>query len=1006
MSEPSLSGDVQDAAGDSDADVADGHDDDSHDAGADRDGDADRDAETEGLDAFARLGPAIREALSERGFTRPTEPQRKAIPPIAAGRNALVLAPTGTGKTETAMLPVFDRIVRERAERANGTSPEGIAALYITPLRALNRDMMGRLEWWGEELDLEIAVRHGDTTQYERSKQADDPPDVLITTPESLQAILTGSKMRQALADVAHVVVDEVHELASAKRGAQLTIGLERLRELAGPVQRIGLSATVGSPEEVGRFLVGCGKRDPGRNGDREFAVVEVEAGTRVDFEVVSPAITEEDERLAGALATTEEIASHVRTIRDVVADNRSTLVFVNTRQTAEALGSRFKALSDAGISVEIHHGSLSSDVRVDVEDRFKTGEIDALICTSSMELGIDVGRVDHVVQYGSPREVARLLQRVGRAGHRSDRVSRGTVVTSDADDALEALAIARRGTVGEVEPANIQYGSLDTVANQVVGIVMDLGEVHARRAYRIVTSAYPFRDVDEETFQEVVRELDGNRVVWLEEETDTIEKSGGSWQYFYANLSMIPDEATFEVYDLSSRRQIGTLDERFVLDFAGPGETFIQRGEMWRITDVDEEEERVNVSPIEDPGGEVPAWVGSEIPVPKPVAGEVGRIRAEVADRLADGVPPAAVARGLSERYPADESTILDAIDPIVDHVDAEQPLPTDDRIVVEGLGRSIVVNAAFGHRINETLARLLSALVGQRTGSSVGMDVDPYRIELEVPSSIDPGTVIEILEETDPDHLASYLELALKNADTLAFTLAQVAAKFGTVKRYQEGSGRFGGNRLLAALEGTPVYEEAVREVFHQDLDVAGAATVLDRIRDGTIDLAAARERTPIGSAGESSGREFLVPENADADVIETVRERIQNDRMLLCCLHCQEWTRRTPVRRIRDQPACPECGSTRVAALNPWDEETVAAVRANERDDEQERLTERAYRSASLVQSHGKRAVIAMAARGVGPHNAARIISKLREDESEFYRDILKQEREYARTQSFWD
>ncbi|WP_233255187.1 DEAD/DEAH box helicase [Halopenitus persicus] len=983
------------------------------------------------MDAFARLGPAVREALSDRGFTKPTEPQRKAIPPIAAGRNALVLAPTGTGKTETAMLPVFDRIVRDRAASADeaagdGTvgddgATEGIAALYITPLRALNRDMMDRLEWWGEALGLEIAVRHGDTTQYERSKQADDPPDVLITTPESLQAILTGSKMRQALADVGHVVVDEVHELASAKRGAQLTIGLERLRALAGPVQRIGLSATVGSPEEVGRFLVGCGTRDPNRTGDREFAVVEVEAGTRVDFEVVSPEITAEDERLAGALATTEEIASHVRAIRDVVAANRSTLVFVNTRQTAEALGSRFKALSasdgdgngtgtDGGsatdVSVEVHHGSLSSDVRVDVEDRFKAGDIDALICTSSMELGIDVGRVDHVVQYGSPREVARLLQRVGRAGHRSDRVSRGTVVTSDADDALEALAIARRGSVGAVEPANIQYGSLDTVANQVVGIVMDLGEVHARRAYRIVTSAYPFRELDEATFRAVVRELDGNRVLWLEEETDAIEKSGGSWQYFYANLSMIPDEATFEVYDLSSRRQIGTLDERFVLDFAGPGETFIQRGEMWRITDVDEEEERVNVSPIEDPGGEVPAWVGSEIPVPKPVAAEVGRIRAEAANRLANGAPPAAVARGLSERYPAGESTILDALEPIVDHVEADDPVPTDDRIVVEGLGRSVVVNAAFGHRINETLARLLSALIGQRTGSSVGMDVDPYRIELEVPSSIDPGTVIEILEETDPDHLASYLELALKNADTLAFTLAQVAAKFGTVKRYQEGSGRFGGGRLLAALEGTPVYEEAVREVFHQDLDVEGAATTLDRIRDGEIELVAARERTPIGSAGESSGREFLVPENADADVIETVRERIRDDRMLLCCLHCRNWTRRTPVRRIRDQPSCPECGSTRVAALNPWDEETVAAVRADEKDDEQERLTERAYRSASLVQSHGKRAVIAMAARGVGPHNAARIISKLREDEDEFYRDILKQEREYARTQSFWE
>ncbi|MUW15944.1 DEAD/DEAH box helicase, partial [Halorubrum sp. CBA1125] len=620
------------------------------------------------MDAFARLGPDVREALSDRGFTTPTEPQREAIPPLAAGKNALVLAPTGTGKTETAMLPVFDAIVAARD--APGDPPrEGISALYVTPLRALNRDMMDRLEWWGETLGVEVAVRHGDTTQYERGKQADDPPDVLITTPETLQAILTGSKMRAALEDVAHVVIDEVHELAAAKRGAQLTVGLERLRRVAGPFQRIGLSATVGDPDEVGKFLVGCGRRDPDRAGDRAFETVEVAAGSRVDVSVVDPDITDEDGRLAGELATDETTASHVRTIRETVAENESTLIFVNTRQTAEALGSRFKTLAekereaaggddgsapddadadtdndadtDAVTEIEVHHGSLSKDVRIDVEDRFKAGEIDGLVCTSSMELGIDVGRVDHVVQYGSPREVARLLQRVGRAGHRRDLVSAGTVVTQGGDDTLEAMAIARRADAELVEPAAIHHGSLDVVANQVVGIVMDEGEVHAREAYETVTDAYPFRDLSESTFQEIVRELDGNRLLWLDEGSDALEKSGGTWQYFYANLSMIPDEATYEVYDMSSRRQIGTLDERFVLDFAGPGETFVQRGEMWRITEIDEEEERVNVTPIPDPAGEVPSWVGQEIPVPKPVAEEVGRIRGEVAAALEAGSTP-----------------------------------------------------------------------------------------------------------------------------------------------------------------------------------------------------------------------------------------------------------------------------------------------------------------------------------------------------------------------------
>ncbi|SFR46402.1 ATP-dependent helicase Lhr and Lhr-like helicase [Halogeometricum rufum] len=941
----------------------------------------------QGMDAFTALGETVRAALSERGFTTPTEPQRRAIPPLAAGNDALVIAPTGTGKTETAMLPVLDAIVESDAE-----DRAGISALYVTPLRALNRDMRERLDWWGAELDVEVDVRHGDTTQYQRQKQANDPPDVLVTTPETLQAMLTGEKLRKALSDVRHVVVDEVHELASAKRGAQLTVGLERLRALAGPFQRIGLSATVGSPEEVGKFLT----------GDRGFDIVEVEAGSKVEFTVVHPEVTREDQTLAGQLATEDEMASHVRAIRDIVRDHESTLVFVNTRQTAEALGSRFKALDEP---IELHHGSLSKDVRIDVEDRFKSGELDGLVCTSSMELGIDVGRVDHVVQYGSPREVSRLLQRVGRAGHRRDQTSHGTIVTSSPDDTHEALAIARKAEAGEVEPARIHHASLDTVANQIVGVVMDYGEVSARETYDLVTAAYPFRDVDEETFREIVRELSSNRLLWVNEEKDLLEKSGGTWQYFYANLSMIPDEETYDVYDMSSRGQIGTLDERFVVNFAEPGASFIQRGEMWRINDIDDDEARVNVTPIEDPSGEVPSWTGSEIPVPAHVAGEVGEIRETAARQFEMGGERNAVARDFLGRYPTDERTVSKSLRPTERQVEAGLPVPTADRLVLEGQGRNVVLNSPYGHRVNETLGRMLAALVGQRTGSSVGIETDAYRVEFEVPPSASVHDFTEVLETTDPDHVEGVLELALKHSESLKFTLAQVAAKFGALKRYQ-GNQRFGGDRLLAALEDTPVYDEAVREVFHVDLAVAETAELLRRIQTGEVALETARERTPIGIDGRSSGRELLVPENADASVIQAVKERIRNDRVILLCLHCTDWKTTRKVRRVRDQPECPECGATRIACLNPWDDETVKAVRANDPDEEQERLKRRAYRSASLVQSHGRKAVVALAARGVGPQTAARIIGNLREDEDDFYRDILEQERQYARTQSFWD
>ena len=937
-----------------------------------------------GMDAFARLSDPVREALSARGFTTPTEPQRRALPPLTRGQDALVIAPTGSGKTETAMLPVLSAI----SERE---PTHGFQALYVTPLRALNRDMRERLEWWGETLGVEVDVRHGDTTDYQRQQQSNDPPDVLVTTPETLQAMFTGEKLRRALADVEHVVVDEVHELAAAKRGAQLAIGLEHLREYAGTFQRIGLSATVGDPGEVGKFLTAGGPCE----------IVEVDVGTDVDVRVVEPEVSAEDERAAGQLLTDAKVASHVRKIDELVRSHESVFVFVNTRQTAEGLGSRLKEL---GTNIGIHHGSLSKEARIDVEDRFKSGDLSALMCTSSMELGIDVGRIDHVVQYQSPREVARLLQRVGRAGHRRDETSSGTVITTRPDDTFEACVIAALAEAGDVEPADMHLGSLDTVANQICGLLMGMGELSAMEAYEIVTRAYPFRHVTEEQFREVVRELSSNRVLWLEEDADRIEKSRGTWQYFYANLSMIPDEANYEVKDVASGRTVGTLAERFVVNFAMPGEVFIQGGEMWRINNVDEEEEEVKVTPVEDPGGEVPSWVGAEIPVPHGVAQGVGRLRSAAMKRFDAGQPIDAVANYLTNTHPTDDHTAASALSQLERH---DAPVPDADTILVEFYGREVVVNACLGHKANETLGRLLSALLGQQTGASVGMEVDPYRIELELPRGASGNDVVRLLRETDPDHVESLIELSLKNADALKFKLAQVATKFGALKDTNKpGPRRFGKNRLLEALRDTPIYDEAVREVLHEDLDVDRTSEVLRRVQSGDLELVRHNERTAIGLDGRSSGQELLSPENADQSVIDTVRERLHEDRVLLACLHCKEWDRTQQVKRVADQPECPKCGSTQVAALNPWADEVVQVVRANTRDEEQEKTTERAYRAASLVQSLGKQAVLALAARGVGPHNAAQIINKLREDEDLFYRDILTKERQYARTQSFWD
>lgn len=937
--------------------------------------------DTVGAAAFSILGDAVRSTLSDRGFETPTEPQRKAIPLIARGEHTLVVAPTGTGKTETAMLPVLDAI-----------DPSfGITALYITPLRALNRDMRDRLEWWGDQLDVEVAVRHGDTSDYQRRQQAVDPPDVLVTTPETLQAMFTGERLREALADIDHVVIDEIHELAAAKRGAQLTVALERLRAHAGAFQRIGLSATVGDPDAIAAFL----------SGGRETAIREVDVGSRLAVDVVVPEVTDSDEALAGELMIDEELASHVRTIRDIVAEHESTLIFVNTRQTAEALGSRFTRLEYVDIGV--HHGSLARSARVEVEDRFKQGDLDGLLCTSSMELGIDVGHVDHVIQYSSPRQVSRLVQRVGRAGHSDDQISRGTIVATQADDTLEAMAIARRAMEGAVEPAAIHDGSLDVLANQIAGIVESNDGINARQAYEVLTRAYPFHELDTETFRAVVRELDANRIVRLKESEDTIEPAG-TWQYVYANLSMIPDEETYAVEDVASSSQVGTLDERFVATILAPGETFIQGGDVWRVVDIDDGDATVTVSPIEDPAGEVPSWIGQEIPVPKPVAQEVGEIRSVAGEQLTSGATRQSVARDLASRYPITGDGLGQSLDRLDRHTETAA-IPTDDHLLIEDGGSSIVIDAAFGHEINETLGRLLASLLGQQAGSSVGLETDPYRIELDIPPRVDGTDVQRLLEETDPEHVKGLIELTLDRSESLTFRLSQVAEHFGAVKPWR-GESPPSGRRLRDALADTPAFEEARRTVVHEDLDIAGTQAVLEAIAAGTYTVDLVGGHTPVGSGGRSGGRDLLAPENADASVIQAVRERIESDDVRLLCVHCQEYERTKPVKRVREQPACPECGSTMVAALNPWDEETASAVRSAEKSDDEDRRTRRAYRAASLVQAHGKQAVIALAARGVGPDTAARIINNHRDDPDDFYRDILNAEREYARTKSFWD
>ncbi|RLG37308.1 MAG: hypothetical protein DRO01_07275, partial [Thermoproteota archaeon] len=349
---------------------------------------------------------------------KPTEPQERAIPILMRGENVLLIAPTGTGKTEAALLPMLARLMDD-------PRGEGIRLLYVTPLRALNRDLMLRISWWASRLDLTVGVRHGDTPQIERRAQLARPPDILVTTPETLQILLVARKFRRHLASVKYLIVDEVHELAESKRGAQLALALERLKVLAGRHPQIaGLSATVGSPEEVARFLAGSSPMPH---------VVYVSAAKRMEISIEYPKPTPVDEKLAGRLYVPPEVAARLRRIRELIEGARTTLIFTNTRSMAEVLGSRLR-MWDSSLAMGVHHGSLAAKARITAERALREGRVRSLVSTSSLELGIDVGHVDLVIQYMSPRQAPRLVQRVGRSGHRVGEVSRGVVIVMTPD--------------------------------------------------------------------------------------------------------------------------------------------------------------------------------------------------------------------------------------------------------------------------------------------------------------------------------------------------------------------------------------------------------------------------------------------------------------------------------------------------------------------------------------------------------------------------------------------
>lgn len=893
------------------------------------------------------------------------------------------------------LLPIFDQLLKIKDR-------QGISVIYITPMRALNRDLLKRLDFWSKKLGFTVEIRHGDTPQKERRKQSIKPPDFLVTTPETLQAILPGKRLRTHLRHVRWVVIDEVHELAGDRRGVQLTVGLERLRKITDrEFQRIGLSATVGNPEQIAAFIAGKSTSE----------VLQVSPPKEAKYFVEFPHPTDEDHVIAQSLYTAPEAAARLNRIWELVEDHDSTLIFVNSRTNAETLGSKFHQLKR---NVAVHHGSLPREERVRVENDFKNGRIKALVCTSTMELGIDIGNVDLTIQYMSPRQVTSLIQRVGRSGHRLDRVSEGAIVAVSTEDILESVAAIQKAREKTVEPVKIHEKALDVLAHQITGAVLESDRpVKTDEAFELVRSAYPYRELTREEFDKVTSFMEKMRHLRIE--NSHLARGSRTRQYYFENLSMIPDERRYQVIDVSTQQSVGILGEEFMMTKARLGLHFIVKGKVWQIEQISDDA-RVYVTPVEDPTAAVPGWDGEMLPIPFDLAQHVGRLRSEVAEEL--GSSDVSTVVGLMEhRWPAERFGIRKVVEELDEHCKMKAPVPTEKRIVIEAFDRFLIIHASFGETVNNTLGEICEELLS-RKGLVRNWWADGYRILLELTTTTEELSLDELrsaLFGIEQGVLEQMFNGILHRHFPFGYYMKFIAERFGAMKRglmYSGDSLRELGLRFRM----TPIYDETIREALLLHVDYPRVRGIYKSIRDGSIEVALFRAEenpSPLGFHllnKHLDVPELVAPETVERDTIERLRYSLDNMTVDLLCFECGALMQAVVVKTLSKKPSCSSCSSG-LLAVSSWSTDFLTRIlekklKAKLLEQGEIDVLSRARRSADLVLSYGKRAVVAQCVYGIGPQTASRILAKMHDEDRSFYKDLLEAKLKFITTRPFWD
>lgn len=809
-------------------------------------------------------------------FAEPTRAQELGWRAISGGTNTLIHAPTGSGKTLAAFLWCLDRLMTE--PRPAGA---GVRVLYISPLKALAYDVERNLraplagirrtaERIGAAVpDVTVASRTGDTPADARRQLVKAPPDILVTTPESLYLILT-SAAREMLRGVEHVIVDEVHAIAATKRGSHLALSLERLSHLAAAdPQRIGLSATQRPLEAIGAFLGGVG---------RQVEIVDAGARKELDLEVIVPVedmtrmgdVMQVDEAPGGPAAGPEARHSIWPSIHpkllELIRAHRSTLVFVNSRRLAERLAARLNELAGEEL-VRAHHGSIAREQRLQIEEDLKAGRLPALVATSSLELGIDMGAIDLVVQIEAPPSVAAGMQRIGRAGHQVGEPSVGKIFPKYRGDLVEAAVVVERMRTAQIEETRIPRNPLDVLAQQLVAICAfdrwTVDELH-----RLVTRAESFRDLSREQLDGVLNMLSGRypsdefadlkpRLVW-DRQTDVVASRNDARVVAITSGGTIPDRGLYGVFlpgDDSRKggRRVGELDEEMVYE-SRVGETFLLGASTWRIEEI--RPDRVIVTPAPGEPGKMPFWHGDAIGRPIELGRAIGAFLREL-----EPMAPAAAVRRVREDHALDELAARNLVAYLGEQREVTGALPTDRTLIVERFRDElgdwrVVLLTPFGGRVHAPWSMAIEARLREHHRLDVQSIWSDDGIAVRLPEGVESdGATIEGALLLDPDEIEDLLMAELGGSALFSARFRENAARALLLPRRRPGQRtplwmqrqRSADLLAVASQYGSfPIVLETYREVLRDVFDMPALRELLAAIRDRRIRVVSVETRS----------------------------------------------------------------------------------------------------------------------------------------------------------------